>query len=96
MKTAIIIFMALTAARIIMAPRTPWNLYLQCTAIFRMAIRASQELGIDEDKAAKWQDMLQKLAPLPTTAHPDFHNDRFDKQKPVWVNAVGNYEISSP
>lgn len=64
-------------------------------AIFRMAIRASQELGIDEDKAAKWQDMLQKLAPLPTTAHPDFHNDRFDKQKPVWVNAVGNYEISA-
>ena len=39
--------------------------------------------------------MLQKLAPLPTTAHPDFHNDRFDKQKPVWVNAVGNYEISA-
>ncbi len=64
-------------------------------AIFRIAVRAAAELGVDAQKAALWQDMLDKLAPLPTTAHPDFHNERFDKEKPVWVNAVGNYEISA-
>ena len=64
-------------------------------AIFPMAIRAAQELGVDEDKIPLWQEMLDKLAPLPTTAHPDFKNDAFDKEKPVWVNAVGTYEISA-
>ncbi len=63
--------------------------------IFPVAIRAAEILGIDAEKAEKWQEMYRHLAPLPTTAHPDFQNDAFNKEDPIWINAVGKYQISA-
>ena len=63
--------------------------------IFPVAVRAAEILDADEEKRARWQEMYEHLSPLPTTAHPDFRNPAFDKTKPIWINAVGKYEISA-
>jgi hypothetical protein len=39
--------------------------------VFAAAIRAGEILGVDPPLRAEWRDMLDNLAPLPTSDHPD-------------------------
>ncbi|MEM9657109.1 MAG: glycoside hydrolase family 95-like protein, partial [Planctomycetota bacterium] len=47
------------------------------------ALRASQVLGVDEDLRRAWQDLLENLAPLPTTVE----TSRADGAR-IWVNTA--------
>ena len=49
-----------------------------------VAIRASEILDVDADLRAKWHDLLVRLAPLPTTDHPQALHPRKPEESVRW------------
>jgi hypothetical protein len=56
--------------------------------IFAAAVRASEILGEDATRRAAWREMLENLAPLPTSAHPDALRAADYKGPPVFVRGL--------
>ena len=53
-------------------------------SILPVAIRAAKILGVDADLREKWRDLLDKLAPLPTTDNPLAIHPRQDGESARW------------
>ena len=52
------------------------------------AIQAAEILGVDGDLREAWRELLDNLAPLPTSDHPDAIRPSEPGEPPVWVDAL--------
>jgi hypothetical protein len=60
------------------------------TATFRLAIKISEMLGVDEDKRPQWREILDNLAPFTTTDHPRaLRTIRGEEKLPEGIYAQG-------
>lgn len=58
--------------------------------IFPVAIKAAKMLHVDEDLVSMWQDMLDRLAPYPTSADPGAMGVLQLAGEPVYAIGIGN------
>ena len=52
------------------------------------AIQAAEILGVDDDLREAWRELLDNLAPLPRSDHPDAIRPGKPGEPPVWVDAL--------
>jgi len=64
--------------------------------ILPAAIRASEILGIDEDLRAAWRELLDDLAPLPTTTDQQTGLLRYSSHRPFYTYDLFTLETQDP
>jgi hypothetical protein len=65
-------------------------------AILPVAIRASEILNVDAAMRPLWRELLDNLAPLPTSDHPDLPSPRDTGRPRTWVKGLPPAARGSP